>query len=128
MPSIGDLIDSGVLQGGSVTSGGPTAAPISDSGDTGDWGGYLSGLGDLFQGLGAGIASGIKASNSPTINPSSGWVYNAATGNYINPATGQAMTATGTLPSAGGLGALTSSPVLLLGLGLIAVLLIRKKG
>jgi hypothetical protein len=47
------------------------------------------------------VIGGIRASNAPTTpTAGSGWVYNPATGQYYNPVTRQALTSTGTLPSA----------------------------
>lgn len=104
----------------------------SSAPDGGDSSGWLSGLGDLFQGIGAGIGSGIQASNLPKVpTAGSGWVFNAATGTYVNPITGQALTATGAVPSLGSLGSgltsLTSNPILLIGLIVVGFLLLRKK-
>lgn len=111
--------DSGTVQAGADSSG-------SDSS------GWLSGLGDLFQGIGTAVASGLAASNVPK-NPTigSGWVFNPTTGGYYNPATGQALTATGTLTSAAGFtGAVTgqSSFLLLALVAVVAFLLFRKAG
>lgn len=94
-----------------------------------DSSGWLSGLGDLFAGVGSAVSSGLRASNAPQGNPGSGFVFNPATGQYYNPVTGQALTATGTLTSAGMSGSLFSSnsTVMLLLLGLIAFLAFRKK-
>lgn len=78
------------------------AAPASsDSGSGSDNSGWLTGLGDLFSGVGNIVVSGIRAANTPA--PAaipSGWTYNPATAQYHN-AQGQAVTATGTLTSAG---------------------------
>jgi hypothetical protein len=94
--------------------------------------GWLSGLGDLFQGIGTAVSSGLAASNIPKLpNAGGGWVFNPTTGQYYNPATGQALTATGTLTSAAGFtGAVTgqSSFLLLALVGLVAFFLIRKSG
>jgi hypothetical protein len=107
-----DLSDAAAAVGGGDNSGGADSS------------GWLSGLGDLFSGIGSAVSSGLKASNVPSVNPGSGWVYNKTTGNYYNPVTGQALTATGTLSSAGAFsGALNGSNglflILLVGLGLL---------
>jgi hypothetical protein len=78
------------------------AAPASSEGGGSDSSGWLTGLGDLFQGIGSVVISGIQASNAPAApTPGSGWVYNPTTGTYHDPATGRALTSTGTLTSAG---------------------------
>lgn len=72
------------------------------SGDGSDASGWLSGLGDLFAGIGTAVATNLKAVNAPTPSgPGSGWVYNPVTQQYHNAITGQALTSTGTLTSAG---------------------------
>lgn len=111
-----------------VSQIGNTPAPDSSGGA--DASGWLSGLGDLFQGLGAGIGAGFKAANSPSVpNAGTGWVYNPANGHYYNPLTGQALTATGTLPSAGLAGALTGSNsfLVLILVAVVGFFLIRRK-
>jgi len=81
-----------------VSQIGLTAGPDNSGSDTS---GILSGLGDLFAGIGSAVGSGLAASNLHQLpTASSGWAYNPATGQYYNPVTGQALTATGTLPSA----------------------------
>lgn len=104
-----------------------TPGPDTSGSDSSGW---LSGLGDLFQGIGSAVASGLAASNVPKLpTVGGGWVYNPATGGYYNPATGQALTSTGTLTSAAGFtGAVTgqSSFILLALVALVAFLLIRK--
>jgi hypothetical protein len=109
----------------------PTAPVAGDDGSN-DSSGFLSGLGDLFSGVGTAVASGLKAANTPQNNATSGWVYNPATGTYINPITGQALTATGSLTSAG-LSSLNllggnSSLLVLLVLGIIAIFAFRNRG
>lgn len=122
--SLGSL--GGSTQTGGVTSGGTSSTPPAQAGGTAGSSSWLSGLGGLFSGLG-GLAAGIsKAVNAPG-GSSASWVYNPATGLYTNPATGQVVTSTGTLSSAVGLNSLVSSPLLLLGLGVLAILLLRKK-
>jgi hypothetical protein len=56
-------------------------------------------------------------------------VYNPTSGQYYNPATGQALTSTGTLPSAGGfnLGLGGNSGLMLIALAVIAIFVFRKK-
>lgn len=113
--------------------GGASPAPVVVSGtsDGVDTSGFLSGLGDLFQGIGAGIGSGLKGANIPTATVPSGWVYNAATGSYYNPATGQALTSTGTLTSVPGFAGLTGSStsmLFLVALAIGAFLLFRHRG
>lgn len=113
----------------SVLTGAPSAGAVS-SGDDGnnDSSGWLSGLGDLFSGVGTAVAAGLKASNVPNAQPGSGFVYNPATGQYYNPVTGQALTSTGTLTSAGGLSSIGSnSTFILIALALIGFLLIRRR-
>jgi hypothetical protein len=89
-----------------------TPAPDDSGGDASGW---LSGLGDLFSGVGAAVSGTLKAANAPSVpSAGSGWVYNSQTGHYYNPLTGQALTATNTLPSAGLAGALTGSNSFLL--------------
>jgi hypothetical protein len=91
--------------------------------------GWMSGLGDLFAGIGAGVGAGIAGSNLPrTPVAGSGWQYNPATGTYVNPITGQALTATGTIPSIGGLGATLSgnNTIMIVVIAVVAYLLLRK--
>jgi hypothetical protein len=104
------------------------SAPIAgaDSGG-GDSSGWLSGLGDLFAGVGSAVSAGIKASNVPSGNVPSGWAYNPATGTYYNPATGQSLTATGTLTSLPGFVGGSSNIFLYLILAVVAFFLLRKK-
>lgn len=108
--------------------------PISDSSDDSSGSsssGWLSGLGDLFAGIGAGVGAGISGANMPTPpRAPSGWVFNQATGQYYNPATGQALTSTGTLPSMGGfnLGLGGNSGFMLILIGVVAFLLLRRRG
>jgi hypothetical protein len=102
----------------------------SGDGNGGSSSGWLSGLGDLFAGIGAGVGAGIQGSNMPTPpRAPSGWVFNQSTGQYYNPSTGQALTATGTLPSMGGfnLGLGNNSGVMLLIVAVIAFLFLRKR-
>ena len=111
----------GILGTGADSSSGPSGASSS---------GFLSGLGDLFQGVGAGVGAGIQASNIPNVpRAGTGWQWNPTTGTYYNPATGQTMTATGTITSLGGLGAgLTGNTgLILVALGVIAFLVFRKR-
>ena len=109
-----------------------TVSPGADPSSGSDTSGWLSGLGDLFQGIGTAVSSGLAASNIPKLpNAGGGWVFNPTTGQYYNPATGQALTATGTLTSAAGFtGAVTgqSSFLLLALVGLVAFFLLRKSG
>lgn len=106
-----------------------TIVPSADSSGS-DSSGWLSGLGDLFQGIGTAVASGLSASNVPKLpTVGGGWIYNPTTGGYYNPATGQALTSTGTLTSAAGFtGAVTgqSSFILLALVALVAFMLIKK--
>ena len=106
-----------------------TIVPGEDSSGS-DSSGWLSGLGDLFAGVGKAVSSGLAASNVPKLpTVGGGWIYNPTTGGYYNPATGQALTATGTLTSAAGFtGAVTgqSSFILLALVGLVVFLLVRK--
>jgi hypothetical protein len=98
----------------------------STGGDSGN-SGWLSGVSDLFTAAAAGVAAGFKASNVPSYpTAGSGWVYNSATGQYYNPTTGQALTATGTLTSSGGFPGLTNSPLFLIILFLGALFLFRR--
>lgn len=95
-----------------------------------DSSGWLSGLGDLFAGVGKAVSSGLAASNVPKLpNVGGGWIYNPATNGYYNPATGQALTSTGTLTSAAGFtGAVTgqSSFLLLALVALVAFFIIKR--
>jgi hypothetical protein len=90
--------------------------------------GWLSGLGDLFAGIGQGVGAGIAGSNIQKLPVAgSGWQYNPATGLYVNPVTGQSLTATGTIPSVAGLGAsLGGSGMTLILLAVVAFLVLRK--
>lgn len=108
-----------------AASGGITGG--DDGGN--DTSGWLSGLGDLFQGVGSAVSSGLRAANAPNNNPGSGFVFNPTTGQYYNPVTGQALTATGTLTSAGMSGSLFSSNgnLILLALAFLAFLAFRKR-
>jgi hypothetical protein len=119
-------------ENGNLVSGSPVSttgsADTSSGSDASSW---LSGLGDLFAGVGSGIAAGFKATSSPKANIPSGWVYNPANGNYYNPATGQALTSTGTLTSVPGLlGNLTggNSFVFLILIGVLVYLFVRHRG
>lgn len=105
----------------------PSPATPDDSSN-----GFLSGMSDLFNSIGSGVAAGIKASNVPTIpTAGSGWVYNPATGGYYNPLTGQQLTSTGTITSQGltsGLtGLLGGSSAILVLLAVVLVFMFRKK-
>lgn len=104
-------------------------ASTPDSSGGGDASGWLSGLGDLFAGAGSAISATIRASSAPSVpTAGSGWVYNPTNGHYYNPLTGQALTATNTLPSAGLAGALTgSNSFLLLILAAVAFFFIAKR-
>jgi hypothetical protein len=116
MPEIGGYNLTGSTGDISTPSfvGGAVSATPDDSG-SGDASGWLSGLGDLFTGVGSAVSATIRAANLPNVpNAGSGWVYNPTTGHYYNPLTGQALTATNTLPSAGLAGALTGSNTFLL--------------
>lgn len=109
----------------SFASAPPIAGADTSGGDSSGW---LSGLGDLFSGIGAGVAAGIKASNIPSAAVPSGWVYNQTTGAYYNPATGQALTATGSLTSLPGLASFGSGNTFIyLILAVVAYFLLRKK-
>jgi hypothetical protein len=112
---------------GTGLAGSPTVATVPNTATTSNSNNvdFLSGLGNLFSGIGSAVGIGLKASNTPT--PGSGWVYNPATGLYTNPATGQVMTATGTITSAGGLAGLTGSPITLLLLAGLGYILLRKR-
>jgi hypothetical protein len=119
-------------EAGNLVSGSPvsTTGSVDTSGGS-DASSWLSGLGDLFAGVGSGIAAGFKATSSPKANIPTGWVYNPANGNYYNPATGQALTSTGTLTSVPGfLGNLTSGPsfVFLILIGVVVYLFMRHRG
>lgn len=110
--------------GSSVSFQDTSSSPNGDSSS-----GWMSGLGDLFAGVGAGVGAGIQASNLPHVPAvGSGWQYNPATGAYYNPLTGQSLTSTGTIPSLGGLGAGISggSGLMLILLAVVAFLLFRK--
>jgi len=111
--------DTLAMSGGGVTGG-------DDGGN--DSSGWLSGMGDLFQGIGSAVSSGLRAANAPSGSPGSGFVFNPATGQYYNPVTGQALTATGTLTSAGAAGSLFSSnsTLMLILLAAVAFLAFRK--
>lgn len=114
-----------------VPSDPSTVVAGADPSTGSDSSGWLSGLGDLFQGIGTAVSSGLAASNIPKLpNAGGGWVYNPATGGYYNPATGQALTATGTLTSAAGFtGAVTGqSSFLLLALVALVAFFIIKRG
>lgn len=112
----------------STASPAPAATVVAGAGsDGGDSSGWLSGLGDLFQGIGAGIGSGLRAANVPTPSIPSGWVYNPSTGGYYNPATGQALTSTGTLTSQAGLvGGLGSNSFLIIVIVVVAFLIFKR--
>lgn len=91
-----------------------------------DSSGWLSGMGDLFQGIGSAIGSGLAASNIPKPATATGWVYNPATGQYYNSATGQALTSTGALPSAGIFTGSNSNFIVLLLIGIAAFFLLSR--
>jgi hypothetical protein len=103
--------------------------PASVSGGAGsNNSGWLSGLSDIFQSVGVAVGSGLRGANTPSVTPGSGWVYNSATGQYYNPVTGQALTATGTLTSAGiGSSSLLSNPIVLIFIAIVAFLFLRKR-
>lgn len=107
----------------------PTVDATSTSSDSsgGDASGWLSGLGDLFQGVGSAVSSGLRAANAPNVPSASGWVFNPATGQYYNAATGQALTSTGTLPSGGIFTGSSSNLFVIALIGLAAIFLLRKK-
>jgi hypothetical protein len=107
----------------------PTEVSGGDSGGN-DSSGWLSGLGDLFSGVGSAVATGLKASQVRNVQPSSGFVFNPTTGQYYNPVTGQALTSTGSLTSAGLGGSLFSnnSTLMIILLAVIAFLAFRHKG
>lgn len=112
--------------GSNVSFQDTSSSPAGDSSS-----GWLSGLGDLFSGIGAGVGAGIQGANLPRMPAaSSGWQFNPATGAYFNPMTGQSLTSTGTIPSLGGLaaGITSNSTFMLLLIGVVAFLLLRKKG
>lgn len=98
-----------------VTGGTPlpaTGATVQPTASDSGSGGWLSGLGGLFQGTLTGISNVIKA-EQPTARP---YVpYYTATG--INPSVAQPL----------GLGALFNSPILLLLLAVGAYFVFRKK-
>jgi hypothetical protein len=109
-----------------ISPTGSTVSPADGGGDSAAW---LSGLSGLFTAAAGGIATGLRASNIPSgIQPGSGWVYNPSTGQYYNPVTGQALTATGTLTSAGGLLGSGSNSTFLIILLVGLFLLLRRKG
>lgn len=93
-----------------------------------DSSGWLSGMGDLFQGIGSAIGSGLAATNVPKPAMATGWVFNPATGQYYNSATGQALTSTGTLPSAGIFTGSNSNFIILLVIAVAAFFLLRRGG
>jgi hypothetical protein len=113
--------------GATLPSGGTTTVAIPSGDSSGsDSSGWLSGLGDLFQGIGTAVSSSLKAANAPTLpSPGSGWVWNPATQQYYDSATGRALTSTGTLTSAGSLGG--SNGVFWIILAAVAFILFRKK-
>ena len=121
------LLSAGVFPDSTGILGGDSNSNPSGSSASG----FLSGLGDLFAGIGQGVGAGIRASNIPKVpTATSGWQWNPTTGTYYNPTTGQSMTATGTITSLGSLGAgLTgnSGTLILLALGVVAFLVLRKK-
>lgn len=105
-----------------------TAGPDSSGNDSSGW---LSGLGDLFQGVAAGVSTGLRAANFPQSSvPGSGWVFNPSTQSYYNPVTGQSLTSTGTLTSGGLAQAFGSSSGLIwiALVGAVIFLLVRKRG
>lgn len=115
------------------SSGNAIAPPgvdvTSGSDNTGnDSSGWLSGLSDLFASAGAGVASGLKAANTPNVSAASGWVYNPTTGQYYNAATGQAMTATGSLTSGGIFTGSNTNIIVIALIALAAIFLFRRKG
>lgn len=113
-----------------VSQIGSTVAGPTDGSGGADQSGWLSGLGDLFNGVGSAISSGFRAANLPsTPSAGTGWVFNPATGHYYNPLTGQALTATNTLPSAGLAGALTGSNsfLFLIVIGVLAWFLVKRR-
>lgn len=117
----------GDASGGAAAAGGlPTVTP--DSGGT-DWSGVLSGLSGIFGTIGAGVSSGFRAANlGNTPTSGSGWVFNPSTGQYYNPLTGQALTSTGTLTSAGLLPSGGSSSLIIILLAILAFFAFRKRG
>jgi hypothetical protein len=117
-------------EAGNLVSGMPASTTGGDSSGGSDVSGWLSGLGDLFAGVGSAVASGLHAANVPKATVPSGWVYNQATGNYYNPATGQALTSTGTLTSVPGfVGNLTggNSLIFILIIGILGYIFFVRK-
>ena len=105
----------------------PTVDVTSGSDSSGaDTSGWLSGLGDLFAGVGTAVSSGLKAANTPNVPSASGWVFNPATGQYYNAITGQALTSTGTLPSAGIFSGGSSNTIVLIIIAIAAFFLLKK--
>ena len=107
----------------------PPVTPAAATPDDSDTSGWLSGMGDLFAGVGTAISSGLRAANAPNVQPGSGFVFNPSTGQYYNPVTGQALTATGNLTSAGALPGLFggNNSLLIIALALLAFMFFRKR-
>lgn len=105
----------------------PGVSAGADSSGT-DSSGWLSGLGDLFSGVGTAVSSGLKAANTPNVPVASGWAYNPVTQQYYNAITGQALTSTGSLTSAGIFTGSSSNTFILILLAALAFILLRRKG
>ena len=101
-PSL-QLLATGVPIVGVDTTGVDTSPVVAGPDSSGnDSSGWLSGLGDLFSSVASGVSTGLRAANFPNVpSAGSGWVFNPATNSYVNPITGQSLTSTGTLTSAG---------------------------
>jgi len=77
--------------------------------NVGSPGSILSGLGSLFSGIGVGISTGLVAANTSTVQ----YPY---------------ITSTGVNTSVNPLGSILSSPIILIILGVVAYLALRKRG
>lgn len=129
-PSV-QLLATGVPIVGVDTTGVDTSPVVAGPDSSGnDSSGWLSGIGDLFTSVAAGVSTGLRASNFPSAaTPGSGWVFNPSTNSYYNPVTGQSLTSTGTLTSGGLTSALGSSNlIIIVALIIGAIFLFRKRG
>ena len=112
--------------GAATVAGGLNSGYDPNSGT--DSSGWLTGLGALFSGVGNAVSSGLRASNTPTPAFNTGWIFNPATQQYYNAATGQALTSTGSLTSGGIFTGSSSNMLILVAIGVVALLLFMKKG
>jgi len=107
-PFCNGTLTGGQQSGAASPGGGPNPSAPSSPLDPNSAAGILSGLGNLFSGVGAGVSAGLKAANTPTFQ----YPY---------------LTSTGVNTSVSSLGSLFSSPIILIGIALVAFLLLRKR-